>query len=139
MGKMVGRHFNRYIPLLNDCNDPAAFGPLDFAEDFLTLTREETFVGVRNNMSIVAGASELVSIHRLDAIEWVKKHTKDSGKEMYAMNFALREHHETVLHFVDRLRENGKILKIKQYDGTVALIEVLSPGSPAYDVPFMII
>jgi hypothetical protein len=90
----------------------------DTSDDFLTITVEE--VGFSCKMNIVAGASELVSIHRLDAVEWVKRNTKE-GEEMYARNFSLREHHEQVLDFVQTLRNDGWELHIKQYDGTVAL------------------
>jgi len=106
----------------------------DTSADFLTTTIEEA--GITSKMNIVAGASELVSIHRLDAVDWVKKNTQD-GAEMYARNFSLRGHYENVLDFIEKLRQDGWNLHNKQYDGTVALVKLDDPSHP--DAPFLII
>lgn len=86
-------------------------------------------------MNVVAGASELVSIHRLDAIEWVKENTKN-GAEMFARNFALRDNYKNVLGFITKLQDDYDI-HVTQYDGTVALVRFYKDEIPK--IPILLI
>lgn len=82
------------------------------------------------NMAVVAGASEIVSIHRLEAIEWVKEQAKTN--QVYSKNFTLTKNHSDVLAFIEVLRADGNLVEVTQYDGTAGILKVKAPEDDGY-------